>query len=289
MEIRNFVTFKKISETKSFTKAAVLLGYAQSTLTNHIDQIESHYGSRVFERLGRQLILTPLGERLYEESTELIKVYERILHLNDAVSFQGPLRIGAEESIALYKLKGLFLNYRALYPDLEIVLVNEPYSELKKMLLDGAIDIIYIIDKMVTDSNLVSYVISDEKMVFVYSPEYRLKRKEQVIEKPRVVLTRKGGTYREILQAYLSQKKISHEIVMEAGSVELVKQNLILGMGVSYLPLVSVIKEVEEGSLIYEEVPVDLTNRVYAQMVIHQNKIITEPLAALMNLTKATI
>ncbi len=289
MEIRNFVTFKKISETKSFTKAAVLLGYAQSTLTNHIDQIESHYGSRVFERLGRQLILTPLGERLYEESTELIKIYERILHLNDAVSFQGPLRIGAEESIALYKLKGLFLNYRALYPDLEIVLVNEPYSELKKMLLDGAIDIIYIIDKMVTDSNLVSYVISDEKMVFVYSPEYRLKRKEQVIEKPRVVLTRKGGTYREILQAYLSQKKISHEIVMEAGSVELVKQNLILGMGVSYLPLVSVIKEVEEGSLIYEEVPVDLTNRVYAQMVIHQNKIITEPLAALMNLTKATI
>ncbi|OPL07938.1 MAG: hypothetical protein AVO33_02345 [delta proteobacterium ML8_F1] len=289
MEIRNFVTFRMIAQTKSFTKAAGVLGYAQSTLTNHIDQIESYYGSEVFERLGRQLILTPLGEHLYEKSEDLLRVYDEILQLNGSEIHQGPLRIGAEESIALYKLKDLFLNYRTLYPDLEIVLVNEPYSDLKKKLLDGSIDIVYIIDRMIDDPNLTSQVLSEEKMVFVYSPEYHRKREEGIIERPRVVLTRKGGTYRKILQTYLSQKKISHEIVMEAGSIELVKQHLILGMGASYLPLVTVAKEIDQGLLIYESVPEDFTQKIYAQMIFHRSKIITSPLKALIELTLETI
>lgn len=47
MEIRHFVTFKKVIEWGSFTQAAEFLGYTQSTVTSHIQALEKHIGAPV--------------------------------------------------------------------------------------------------------------------------------------------------------------------------------------------------------------------------------------------------
>ncbi len=67
MEIRNFITFKKIIETGSFTKTSEELGYAQSTITAHIQAIEDYLSGQVFDRIGRQVILTDLGRQLEKQ------------------------------------------------------------------------------------------------------------------------------------------------------------------------------------------------------------------------------
>lgn len=64
MEIRNLKTFSKVAELGSFTKATQFLGYAQSTLTFHIQEIELYYGKPVFEKIGRNIKLTSFGKQL---------------------------------------------------------------------------------------------------------------------------------------------------------------------------------------------------------------------------------
>ena len=44
MEIRNLITFTKVAETQSLSKAAKLLGYAQSTVTMQMQQLEQEIG-----------------------------------------------------------------------------------------------------------------------------------------------------------------------------------------------------------------------------------------------------
>ena len=62
MTITQLETFVKISEMKSFSLAANELGYAQSTVTMQIKQLEEELGCVLFERLGKTIVLTSAGE-----------------------------------------------------------------------------------------------------------------------------------------------------------------------------------------------------------------------------------
>ena len=59
MTIIQLGTFLKIAETGNFTAAANLLGYAQSTVTTQIKQLEAELNCLLFERLGKSITLTP--------------------------------------------------------------------------------------------------------------------------------------------------------------------------------------------------------------------------------------
>ena len=61
MEFRNLITFTMVVERESFTKAAEELGYAQSTVTSQIKQLEMELGVPIFDRLGNQIRLTEPG------------------------------------------------------------------------------------------------------------------------------------------------------------------------------------------------------------------------------------
>ena len=64
MTITQLGTFIRITELNSFSAAAGSLGYAQSTVTTQIKQLEDELGCVLFERLGKTISVTPSGEKL---------------------------------------------------------------------------------------------------------------------------------------------------------------------------------------------------------------------------------
>ena len=62
MNTKNFVTFKTILEMGSFQKAADELGYTQSTVTFQIKQLEEELNLKLFEKIGRRMVLTQAGK-----------------------------------------------------------------------------------------------------------------------------------------------------------------------------------------------------------------------------------
>lgn len=54
MEIRHLKTFKTIVDIGGFTRAADYLGYAQSTVTSHVQAIEQELRKPLFYRLGKK-------------------------------------------------------------------------------------------------------------------------------------------------------------------------------------------------------------------------------------------
>ena len=64
MELRNLITFINVAELGSFTKAAQLLGYSQSTISFQIKQLEDELGCLLFERINHTITLTERGREL---------------------------------------------------------------------------------------------------------------------------------------------------------------------------------------------------------------------------------
>ena len=79
MTIVQLGTFLKIAEAKSFTSAAAQLGYAQSTVTTQIRQLEEELGCLLFDRLGKNVVLTPEGEKLSAYAEKMLQLEREIL------------------------------------------------------------------------------------------------------------------------------------------------------------------------------------------------------------------
>lgn len=285
MEIRNFITFKKIIEAGSFTRASEELGYAQSTITAHIQAIEEHLGGRVFDRVGKQVILTDLGRQLKGQVDELLRVYHKIETLSGyGQKPRGTIRIGTEESIALYKLAPLFKAYSLACPDVEVILINAAYRELEPKLFTGEADIIFVIDKTIKTADLTVKILDEVNMVFVASPDYLENRDAQSERVSRIINTRKGGTFRHMFEDYLKSKGTKFENTLEAWSLELVKQSVIHGMGVTFVPEITVAEEINAGLLIADVLELDEKNKVYAQMAYHKNRYISPALQAFIDM-----
>jgi molybdenum-dependent DNA-binding transcriptional regulator ModE len=84
MEMRHLKTFKVITETGGFTRAAEVLGYAQSSVTAHIKALEAELGTPLLDRIGKRVILTQAGERLLPYANEVLRIYDRIHDLSES-------------------------------------------------------------------------------------------------------------------------------------------------------------------------------------------------------------
>ncbi|MEA4972487.1 MAG: LysR family transcriptional regulator [Candidatus Metalachnospira sp.] len=270
MEIRNLRTFSKIAELGSFTKAAKFLGYAQSTLTFHIQEIETHYGLPVFEKIGKHIYLTSFGKELLEQVKVVLQEYDMIEQLGNTGSApQGRIRIGAPESLMMYRLYPIIKAYKSAYPQVEISVINDPCELLREHLLEGQLDLSFLLQPVYNYPNLNVCLLHEETMCLVAPADH--KQEDFLPDAAQMILyTEKECTYRQEFDRYLLRHQYLPSNVLETASVEAIKKYVINGLGVSYLPYYSVKEEADKGLLLIKFAETDM--RFFTQIVYHKNK-----------------
>ncbi len=76
MELRYLQTFRTVARLLSVTQAAAVLHYAQSSVSDHIHALEDEFGVKLFDRLGKRLVLTQSGHRLLDYADHMIRLTE---------------------------------------------------------------------------------------------------------------------------------------------------------------------------------------------------------------------
>lgn len=74
MELRNIKSFIKVAEFENFSKAAEVLGYAQSTITLQIQQLEQELGVNLFDRIGKRVLLSEKGRCLSFLANDMVQL-----------------------------------------------------------------------------------------------------------------------------------------------------------------------------------------------------------------------
>lgn len=95
--------FQSVAKNLSFTKASQELFVSQPAITKHIQELETYYQVRLFERQGSKISLTVAGELLLKHSEKILEDYKRLeyeMHLlhNEYI---GELKLGQYDYCAI--------------------------------------------------------------------------------------------------------------------------------------------------------------------------------------------
>ncbi|VYT63282.1 HTH-type transcriptional regulator GltR [Clostridium tertium] len=245
MEIRHLQTFITIVELEGFTKAADYLGYAQSTITSHIQILENELGEVLFNRLGKKIVLTNIGRELVPYARQMLDLYKEIKNLtSDEKGVAGDLVIGVSESLTIYRLGKVVKEYNKSYPNVNIILKDANCSELRSRLCSGELDLLLTISPEIVDKELIVKKLKDETMVIVGAPDadlrFLMESSEGEFAREGIIFFEKGCLVRLTFENYLKEKKIRFRNPIELSSVEAIKNCVMNGLGISYLPYYAV-------------------------------------------------
>ena len=293
MEIRNIITFQKINELNSFTKAALELGYSQSTVTMQIKQLESELKVRLFDRIGRKIQLTEDGKKFLSYANDIIVASNNAVQaLKQEDNPTGELRIGVLESIATAYLPNLLKEYHTRYPKVTTVITMGVFEELSAMLNSNKIDVLWTFDTSyeVTEWNKV-YHYSDI-ICAVSSPEHNLAKLSEVplhmLSEETFLLTEKNCSYRMIFEQTLRTKGWNIHLFLEIGNTEMIKKFVAAGLGLSVLPHFTVKEEIERKQLSILSTP-EFQLEMQGQLFVHKNKWVTPALREFVELVQEVI
>lgn len=286
MELRHLKTFIIVAESGGFTRAGEWLGYTQSTITNHIQSLEKEIGSPLFDRLGKKVILTEVGEHMLSYAKKILELSNEALEssqMNGKPS--GTIRIGANESLMIYRLPVILYEFKKKYPQVHIILQPSESQGLHNELKSGKFDFALFTNPEKLDVDIVTHSLVRETIVLVAPPGHPLTKQKIVtpadLEGEMLLLT-EPGSYRDLLEGWIKKEGVDCSRI-HFWSIEAIKQTVMCGLGLSYLPLITVKEEIERGKLvalpwIYSE------DFVTTELAYHKNKWLTPAMKKLIEM-----
>lgn len=142
MDLRHARTFVTVAELGTVSKAALHLRIAQPALSRQISDLERELGLKLFDRVGRRLLLTGEGEQLLGDCRTLLAcataIGERAQHLQYGDS--GPLKVAAGPQFIEGVLSEFLRVYAERYPKVQVKLIEAiGWAEIAGMLERGDI------------------------------------------------------------------------------------------------------------------------------------------------------
>lgn len=254
MELRNIKSFIKVAEFENFSKAAEALGYAQSTITTQIQQLEEELGVDLFDRIGKRVTLSERGRTFLAYANEMLKLEAEALESvseNDVPC--GVLRIGILESVASSFFPPLMKEYFNKYPEVSAEVSLGTTLELYEQLEKGILDVILLLDRPVYRPALQTVYSKTCTVPFFAAADHPLAGAENIppqrLMQETLFLTEKNNNYRqafdETTMALGATVNRMQEIANSTCILYFTEQNL----GVSLLPDYRLRSALQEGKI----------------------------------------
>ena len=292
MTITQLNTFLKISELGNFSAAANNLGYAQSTVTTQIKQLEEELDCRLFDRLGKTIVLTVQGERLIAYAEKMLQL-EREIHLEitDEEEPTGVLKIGVSESLCYNRMPEILMRYKNALPGIEIQLMFITHNTFPDLLQKGELDLVYTLNPYIEDERLTMLHKSTETLGFFVSADLPLvgrQIKEDDLADFSLLLTGNDCSFRNMLLSDLSRCGVEPQILIETSSKEVLKQFASNGLGIAFIPDMTAEREVKNNSL----KRLDWRGNsfpIFSQIFIHRDKHISKAIGSFVDVIEKTL
>jgi DNA-binding transcriptional LysR family regulator len=294
VELRHLTTFRAVARSLSFTRAAAELGYVQSALTAHVKALEAELGVRLFDRLGRRIVLTNAGVSLLGYAENILELTrEATVAVGQPGQPQGPVMISAPEVLCTYRLPAVIRGLHQQYPGVQLLFRSTSTGALDagliRALASAEIDVAFVLEEPIDPTAGLSVThLTDEPLVVIAAPDHPLAAAPKVratdLDGIPVLLTDKGCGYRRVFERALCQAGVQPTIAGEFTSGETVKRCVQAGTAIGVLAAVSVQDELTDGRL----TTLAWTGpqlRLSSYLVSHNNRWVSPAAAALRDAT----
>jgi len=253
-DLHKWRAFVAVAELGSITRAALHLDQDQSVLSRRINALERECNARLFNRTGRGVHLSEVGERLFPLVRALLENAERLeLEVNgQAREPAGEVRLGLLPSTAHPLIRRLFSRLRQQYPKVHLRIFEGSSGQIEEWLTDSRVDIAILYryaEKCPPGETALAYV--DSYLVgpagdaLTQSGEIRF----DALDGLPFILPGAPNGLRNTLDGIARTRKITIAPLIEADSLPLMKSIVEHENMYTVLPLHAVWQEVHEGRL----------------------------------------
>src|SRR5713226_49945 len=241
MEVHQLRYFCAVSETGNFTRAAEREQVAQPSLSQQIMKLEEELAVRLFDRLGRSVRLTDMGQMFLPRArailSELRAAKEEVAQRQSSVS--GPISVGVIPTIAPYFMPTRIASFSRKYPEAALTVVEDVTVRLMDRLRAGLLDLA-VMALPARGHDLECYPLRTERLFAILPKGHRLAKKRTLVmkelrEEP-FLLLRDDHCFRETSIEICKRARILPQVIFESGQFSSILGMVGAGLGVSIVP-----------------------------------------------------
>lgn len=284
MTLRHLTIFICVCDVGKMTKAAEKLHMTQPSVSQAIRELEEHYQSHLFERLGRKLYITEAGRKLLTYARHIVNLNQEIEVSMQQFAGQYPIRIGASVTIGEGLLVELIGKLKAL--DARRKIFSEVHNTfvLENMLLKDALDIALVEGKVKSEYLRVVPFLEDE-LVFIVGADHPLADAQnlalETLSQQEFFLREEGSGTRVLFEKMMRERHIPFRVAGVYNNAETIKKAVAAGLGISVISQMAVRSEVQKG-ILRKFLVEGLSFRRSFSMVYHKNKYLSAGIQAVM-------
>jgi len=257
-DLRQLEIFRKVVDLKSFSKAADAVFLAQASVSERIATLEKMIGTRLLDRLAREVVPTRAGELLYKHAVLLLEMKQTAsLEMADFLGIKrGDIRLGGSTIPGEYILPKIIGRFCRQYPFLSITLAVADTDEIEGRVLGGDLDLGVVGSKGSHRSLILDELWRDE-LVLAVPPKHHWAEKgeislEELCKEPLIFREPGSGTFK-ILDNYLCAAGLKGLSALRSvacfGTSTAIKEGVKGGLGVSILSSRALDTELKTGVL----------------------------------------
>lgn len=249
--LQQFYIFTEVAKRQSFSEVANQLDLPRSTVTSAIQQLETHYGVRLFHRTTRKVSLTQDGQRILPECQNLLFDYEQLEQLiqTQKQHYRGTLKISMPSRIVHQVIIPELPDFYHCYPDIHLQLNS---SDDLTDLIEKGIDCVVRVGEL-DNSSLIARFIGHLVMVNCASPQYLQDYgiPEQLNDLEQHKLINYAGAVGEKQGEFIYQGgTVMMDSALSVNNTEAYIAAACAGLGIIQLPYYDVQDKIEQGILV---------------------------------------
>ena len=226
--------FHRVAQAGSFTRAARAGGVSQPTLSAQVRALEASHGVSLFNRRGRGVTLTPLGQSLFEITTRLFAAEDEAdaLLAGARTLTHGHLRVAADSPTHVMPL---LAELKRRHAGLTFSLRIDNSSNVLRQVLDYEADVA-VTAKQTSDPRIHSVALRTDRLV-VFVPKahaWAARRRIAIAELGGrdLVIRERGSITREVFEARLAEAGVRPGTLIEVQTREAVREAVAAGFGI---------------------------------------------------------
>ncbi|WP_234264994.1 LysR family transcriptional regulator [Hydrogenophaga sp. NFH-34] len=252
---RAYLYLDAVARAGSIRKAAEKLHVASTALNRMILELEEQAGTPLFERLPRGVRPTAAGEVLIHavrrSLADLRSAESHIEQLRGLV--RGTVRVGCAESVATDLIPSAVVQYQAQHPGVQFQVVSGVTNHLVGLLGQDEVELVLVHDPAPSDD---LHVISrlHQPLCAMVRPDHPLAGRESLrlaeCQQYPVALGDRSFGSRRLLDAVMDRSRLSMRPLIEASTVQLLKEFTRQTGAISFQFQIGTLQEVRRGELV---------------------------------------
>ena len=278
--------FWEVAREGNLTRAAERLAVSQSALSTQIHRLEERLGHPLFERVGRQLVLTEAGRIALRHANAIFAAGEDLLAtLRAGAGHRRHLRVGSLATLSRnFQIE--FLRPCLGRPDLEIILTSGSLAELETLLRQLDLDIVLCNTppQGAHAQGIVVHRLAQQTISLFGAPAYAVGTgsAREVLQEHPVILPTGTNSIRGEFDALCRRLKVEPTIVAEVDDMAMMRLMAREGLGLAPLPPIVVRDELQAGTLRQLVSLPSISETFFALTVVRQfpNRVVDELILA---------